>query len=147
MTFDLGDQIDLGAGEVQVRFVAADIISMSLIEAAVDDVAIEITTGLTIHTASGGPELVLLRQNVPNPFNPKTAITFQLKQSRDLQLTIYDASGRLIRRLVDARTSAGDHAVTWDGQNARGFAAPSGVYYYELATPETRETRRMVLLR
>ena len=147
MTFDLGDQIDLGAGELQVRFIAADLISVSLIEAAVDDVAIEITTGLTVHTSGGQPELVLLRQNVPNPFNPTTSITFQLKQSRDLQLTIYDAAGRLVRRLVDARTPAGDHAVTWNGQNARGFAAPSGVYYYELVTPETRETRRMVLLR
>jgi choice-of-anchor B domain-containing protein len=147
LTIDLGERLDLGAGEVQVRFVAADIISISLVEAALDDVAIEITTGLTIHTVGGRPEVFLLRQNVPNPFHPNTSITFQLKEARDLQLTIYDAAGRLIRRLVDARTSAGDHAVTWDGQNARGFAAPSGVYYYELATPDTRETRRMVLLR
>ena len=95
---------------------------------------------------NGGPT-VLLRQNLPNPFNPRTLISFQLKEPRTVSLAIYDVSGRLVRQLVDGPTPAGDHAVTWDGRDGRGFESPSGVYYYELAAPDVRDSRTMLLLK
>jgi choice-of-anchor B domain-containing protein len=149
MTFDLGSRIDLAtARELQVRFIAEDdLAAPTLVEAAVDDIRIEISTGITVETGSGQAEIALLRQNLPNPFNPKTLISFQLKEARSVSLAIYDVAGHLVRQLVDGPTPAGDHAVTWDGRDGRGFLSPSGVYYYELAAPDIRDARTMLLLK
>jgi hypothetical protein len=149
MTWDLGSRVDLvTAREIQVRFIAEDDLDApTLVEAAVDDFQIEISTGNTIDSGSGSAEIALLRQNLPNPFNPETLISFQLKEARSVSLAIYDVAGRLVRQLVDGPTPAGDHAVTWDGRDGRGFESPSGVYYYELAAPDVRDSRTMLLLK
>jgi len=148
MTFDLGSRFDLAhARELRVRFIAQDDLSApTLIEAAVDDIAVEISTGLTLG-AGGEHQVALLRQNVPNPFNPDTRISFQLMEARSVTLAIYDAGGHLVRQLVDGTRPAGDHAVTWDGRDVRGVSAPSGVYYYELSGSDVRESRPMLLLK
>ena len=91
---------------------------------------------------------VTLLQNAPNPFNPRTVIRFELPESARVNLTIYDAAGRLVRTLVaDATLTAGRHERNWDGrdQTARGVAA--GVYFYRLEVGGIRETRSMVLVR
>jgi choice-of-anchor B domain-containing protein len=148
MTFDLGSQLDLSARELRVRFVAEDPLAMpTLIEAAVDDIAIEISSGLTVQSASGHPEIALLRQNTPNPFNPETRISFQLMEPRAVTLAVYDAAGHLVRRLMDGPAAAGDHVVVWDGRDGRGVTSPSGVYYYELGGSGVQESRPMLLLK
>ena len=150
VTIDLGQSLDLAAEEIQVRFVAADVISGTLLEAAVDDVRLEGTRGLGAGSGSGsssGTRLVMLRQNVPNPFNPVTTISYQLQGSRQVKLTIHDAAGRLVRRLVDSRQDAGDYASTWDGRDVRGFEAPSGVYFYRLDAEDFTDSRKMLLVK
>jgi flagellar hook assembly protein FlgD len=89
----------------------------------------------------------MLRQNVPNPFNPITTISYQLKGSRQVKLTIHDAAGRLVRWLVDSRQNAGDYAATWDGRDVRGFEAPSGVYFYRLDAEDFTDSRKMLLVK
>jgi hypothetical protein len=86
-----------------------------------------------------------LEQNRPNPFNPRTTVRFHLPRSGGVQIAIFDASGRLVRRLLNAHKEAGRHEVPWDGLDARGRMAPSGVYYYRLETQGIRETRKMAL--
>jgi choice-of-anchor B domain-containing protein len=147
---DLGRTLDLSAGEIQVRFVVADIVSGTLLEAAVDQVRIEGTRGLGTDPGSeccAGTQVVMLRQNVPNPFNPSTTISYQLKGSRQVKLTIHDAAGHLVRRLVDSRQDVGDYAATWDGRDVRGFEAPSGVYFYRLDAEDFTDARKMLLVK
>jgi hypothetical protein len=88
-----------------------------------------------------------LAQNHPNPFNPTTAIDYEVPRAGHVQLVIYDAAGRAVRTLVDATRSSGPHRVSWDGRDDGGIAVSSGVYFYRLQSTGRVLSRRMVLLR
>jgi hypothetical protein len=93
------------------------------------------------------PEASYLAQNYPNPFNPVTKIAFGLKEGVSLQLRIYDASGRLVRTLVDGPRPAGHYTELWDGRDERGTAVASGIYFCRLDAAPFSETRKIVLLK
>ncbi len=83
-----------------------------------------------------------LHQNYPNPFNPSTTIRFELNQSGQTLLKIYDILSREIVRLVDEELPAGSYKVTFNAD-----ALPSGVYFYRLESSGLNEVRKMILLR
>ena len=98
------------------------------------------------------PEETALLANYPNPFNPETWIPYQLAESAEVTLTIYDMNGHLIRRLVLGHQAAGmyrsrSRAVYWDGRNQLGEPVASGLYFYTLTAGEFTETRRMLILK
>ncbi len=78
------------------------------------------------------PAALRLAQNRPNPFNPRTTFTLALPQPGRVKLTIHDARGREVARLVDAELPAGERDVAWDGRDAAGRALASGVYFARL---------------
>ncbi len=88
-----------------------------------------------------------LDQNVPNPFNPSTTITYQIDRPGTIRLDIYDARGRHILTLAEGVASAGVQSVSWNGTDRNGRTVASGVYFYQLRTAETTLTKRMVLLK
>ncbi|MCP4707905.1 MAG: T9SS type A sorting domain-containing protein, partial [Planctomycetes bacterium] len=88
-----------------------------------------------------------LEQNRPNPFNPSTTIQYEIPAAGPVSLRIYNASGQLIRTLVDAEQAAGPYQVVWDAKNNRGRTVASGVYFYRLETTNASNHKRMVLLR
>ena len=88
-----------------------------------------------------------LAQNVPNPFNPMTRISFALSGAGHASLVVYDVSGRRVCTLVDEGLAAGGHTVTWDGTDDGGRAVATGVYLYRLRSGAVDETRRMTLAR
>ena len=88
-----------------------------------------------------------LSQNKPNPFNPSTAISFEVRGADPVRLYVFSPGGRLVTKLVDGTLSPGPHEVLWSGQDGRGGRLPSGVYYYRLEAAGQRSTKRMVLLR
>jgi hypothetical protein len=86
--------------------------------------------------------------NFPNPFNPTTVIGYDLPKEQEVELRIFDVSGRLVRDLVDGMSQeAGRHLITWDGRDNYGHQVSSGVYFYRLEAGPFREARKMVLLR
>ena len=93
------------------------------------------------------PQPVRLNQNVPNPFNPATVISFETKSDQVVNLNIHDLSGKLVKRLVSENLPAGLHRVTWDGTDDRGEAVASGVYLYHLQAGESQLSRTMSLVR
>jgi hypothetical protein len=93
------------------------------------------------------PEVYILLQNFPNPFNPFTTIRFGLRYGGQVTLRIYDAAGRPVRTLVDDVLEPGLHTAQWDGRNDGGTRAASGVYFYRIRTAGFERTRKMVLLR
>ena len=93
------------------------------------------------------PVAFALDQNVPNPFNPRTTISFALPEPRPVRLKIFDLTGDLVTVLVDGELPAGFHRVDWHGQDARGVAMASGVYFYQLDAGPQCQTRRMLLVR
>jgi len=66
-----------------------------------------------------------LHQNHPNPFNPSTAITYQLPEATGVTLKVYNIYGQQVRTLVDKRMSSGVQSVRWDGTNESGEALSS----------------------
>ena len=83
----------------------------------------------------------------PNPFNPRTTLSFTLPAAGHVLVAIYDARGEEVARLVDESLAAGAHTVDWDGRDAFGASMPSGTYFCRLTTPWGVETRKMSLLR
>lgn len=83
-----------------------------------------------------------LNQNFPNPFNSSTEITYQLRQSGRVTITVYDASGRRMAELKNRGEEAGIHSVRWD---ASSFS--TGTYFYRLKLGAFNAVRKMLLLR
>jgi len=84
----------------------------------------------------------------PNPFNPSTSITFSLPAAANVDLAIYDLSGRRLRGLLAGeRYAAGAHAVTWDGRDDTGRAQGSGVYFCRLQAAGQSAGLRLLLLK
>lgn len=90
---------------------------------------------------------IMLQQNHPNPFTSDTSIRFYLPKSEPVSLSVYDANGRRVRRLVDNTVGAGWHEVPWTGDTDSGRRAASGVYFCQLETPGYRKAVVMQLVR
>ena len=98
------------------------------------------------------PEETALLHNYPNPFNPETWIPYQLAESAEVTLTIYDMNGQLVQRLAVGHQAAGmyksrSRAIYWDGRNQLGESVASGLYFYTLTTGDFTATRRMLILK
>ena len=98
------------------------------------------------------PEDTQLLANYPNPFNPETWIPYQLANSSDVQISIYDTRGMLVRALALGYQPAGfytgrSRAAYWDGRNGLGERVASGIYFYQLQTDEISPMRKMVILK
>ncbi len=100
-----------------------------------------------VHEPPVTPGGLCIYQNQPNPFNPRTAIRFDLPTAGPVRLSVYDLAGRLVRVLVEGRIAAGSHEAVWDGRDADGRGMASGSYFARLETNSARETTRMMLVR
>ncbi len=101
-----------------------------------------VSTGMADETDAVAPLDFVLEQNFPNPFNPETVIRYYLTESTQVRLTIYDLNGRVVRVLVDRWQRMGSHTLRF---NASGLA--SGIYFYELKSPDYISRKRMLLLK
>lgn len=93
------------------------------------------------------PESFSLEQNYPNPFNASCRIQYRLASPCDVDLRIYDITGREIIVLVHQSQGSGNHVVRWDGIDGDGRPVDSGVYVYRLNTGVESFSRRMVIIR
>jgi serine protease AprX len=93
------------------------------------------------------PRVTRLGPNVPNPFNPRTEISFDLVRSGQTRLSIFDVRGMLVRRLLDENLQAGPHTTVWDGNSGSGRAVSSGTYLYRLESGPEVQVRKMLLIR
>ncbi len=96
------------------------------------------------------PVLALaLGQNHPNPFNPQTTIPFDVpgRTSSRVKLFVADATGRVVRLILDQSMVAGSHQASWDGRDNAGGSVSSGIYFAVLEVDRQRRTRKMVLLK
>lgn len=93
------------------------------------------------------PEVYALEQNFPNPFNPRTTISFALPEAGKISLNIYNVQGQLVRTLVSGSYEAGIYNLQWDATNDYGVRVGSGIYFYRIQAENYVETRKMTLLR
>jgi hypothetical protein len=146
VSFDLGEVITL-TDQVVFRFTACDLNTGGLVEAAVDDVSIQV---FTQENPAGAPEEASARFALgparPNPSSGPLRIRFSLERGGAARLEIFDVQGRVVRRLVEGALAAGPHAVTWDGRDDAGRPAASGLYFYRLIAEGRAEQRRCLRL-
>ncbi len=83
----------------------------------------------------------------PNPFNPRTTLSFTLSADGPVHLTIHDAAGRLVRDLETGALPAGRQEVVWDGCDDEGLPLASGVYLARLQSSASVGVARLVLVR
>jgi hypothetical protein len=83
----------------------------------------------------------------PNPFSGSTRVDYTLPQRGDVDLAVYDITGRHIATLFKGVAEAGSHVGIWDGRTADGRLAPAGVYRAVLNTGAGRQSRSLVLSR
>ncbi len=94
------------------------------------------------------PQQFDLQQNYPNPFNPETTIKYQLSQSGEVTLKVFNVLGQQVRTLVSKPQQAGSYTVTWDGRDDFGRPVASGIYIYRIkAGDQFRMSKRMLLLK
>ncbi|MBN1632607.1 MAG: T9SS type A sorting domain-containing protein, partial [Ignavibacteria bacterium] len=108
--------------------------------------------GTILRTTNGGvyvkqinskiPERFSLYQNYPNPFNSVTKIKFDIHQSSNIKLVVYDILGKEIATLVNEKLNAGSYEVNW---NASNYA--SGVYFCRLTTEDYTNVKKMLLIK
>jgi hypothetical protein len=93
------------------------------------------------------PQAFRLSQNYPNPFNLGTTIEYRLTQPAEVNLAIYDLTGKLINTLVDYNQPADRFTVHWNGIGQRGTPVSAGVYFCRLQTADHNRTIKMLLLK
>jgi hypothetical protein len=83
----------------------------------------------------------------PNPFNPRTVVSFELSEAGEVAVAVHDVQGRLVRRLAAGRYGSGRHELVWDGRDERGRAAGAGVYLVRLSAPQGDAATRVVIIK
>jgi hypothetical protein len=99
------------------------------------------------HLPANDVASIRLYGNQPNPFGVRTTILFSLPQRQYARLSVYDATGRFVRELVNGEKDGGFTYVTWDGLDESGTPVASGVFYSRLEVGGTSLSRGMVLIR
>ncbi|TVQ13669.1 MAG: T9SS C-terminal target domain-containing protein [Balneolaceae bacterium] len=130
---------DLAILSVQVdEFTARDITSA--------DASVVINTRPAVGIGPGEelPGTFVLHQNYPNPFNPGTMIRFDLPESGQISLRMYDTAGRLVATPADGFMEAGRHELYLD---TSGMPLGSGVYFLVLQKGESRSLIKLSLIK
>lgn len=83
----------------------------------------------------------------PNPFSSETSFDFNLKQTTQVNIRIYDKTGRVVNELVSRELSAGSHSFLWDGQNSKGVKVEDGLYVYKIEFDGQFRSGKIVLKR
>ncbi|MEJ2614062.1 MAG: FlgD immunoglobulin-like domain containing protein, partial [Ignavibacteriaceae bacterium] len=107
----------------------------------------DMTVGVKDQLNSALPANFKLLQNYPNPFNPTTTISYQIANESNVELTIYNSLGQLVKTLVSTNQPAGNYSVSWDGTNNIGSRVSSGIYFYRLNTKEFLSVKKMIMLK
>jgi len=150
VTANIGSLVEL-TNQIVFRFVACDLNTAGLSEAAVDDFSLQtFTPGVDAVSESGTTVANGLEQNRPNPFvagATLTSIQFRLSNTSPARVQIFDASGRVVRTLHDGILPPGAHSLVWNGLDDAGHEVGAGVYFYRLTAGAYEQTRRMTLVK
>ncbi len=100
-----------------------------------------------INYDASSPVTPELSQNFPNPFNLNTTIEYELKQSSNVKIKIFDILGREITTLVNRFQPSGTKSVSWNGKDRYGISVSTGVYFYSLIIGDNSYTKKMLLIK
>ncbi|HTW90685.1 MAG TPA: FlgD immunoglobulin-like domain containing protein [bacterium] len=107
---------------------------------------------VVVTRAAGVAEAVTVplefRFDVPRPsiFSRSVAVAFALPHQADVSLSVYDATGAMVRKLRHGITAAGEYRLSWDGRNDEGRTVPAGTYFCRLDAGDHRATAVLLKL-
>ena len=78
----------------------------------------------------------------PNPFNPVTNIEYGLPEYTNVQIVIFDLSGKQVESLINEFQEVGYHSVEWNADNY-----PSGVYFVKMIADQYVKTQKLMLVK
>jgi hypothetical protein len=90
------------------------------------------------------PKAYSLENCVPNPFISQTVIRYSLPKESEVNLSIYNSFGNLVRLLKNGVEKPGVYKVIWDGKDNQGNKVSSGIYFYRLSTNKFTATKKVV---
>jgi uncharacterized protein (TIGR02145 family) len=93
------------------------------------------------------PQITEMRNAYPNPFNPKTYITYQLAEATNVKITVFDMLGRSINELNNGHQPAGSYHVYWNGTNETGIMVPSGCYIIRMETEAFKQIQKVIFMK
>jgi len=135
------DNVAIGAGAP--TFILAAVTDDDSSAVHIDEIWYnETPTGMSISDDAPIASRYELGQNYPNPFNPITHIRFNIPETGNTKLTVYNMMGEAVANLVNGVVSAGGHTVSWNAANM-----PTGVYFYRLESGNFTQTRKLLLVK
>jgi len=88
------------------------------------------------------PASYKLHQNYPNPFNPNTKIAYDIPKASNVEISVFDITGKELIKLVLAYLQPGSYTASFDAANLS-----SGIYIYRLIAGEFTASKKMILLK
>ncbi len=85
--------------------------------------------------------------NYPNPFNPETTLSYNLREAGLVTLDIFNIKGQKVKSLVNANQTQGNHTVVWNGKDDNNRSVASGVYFYKMRNGKYSSTKKMILMK
>jgi len=93
-----------------------------------------------LKVGQGELEEFIIGQNYPNPFNPTTQISIEVMQESDFEIVVYNLEGKEISVLYEGFLATGKYQFKFDGSDL-----PSGIYLYKAWSPNSSQTKKMIL--
>jgi hypothetical protein len=81
-------------------------------------------------------------QNYPNPFNSRTNISFNLSETSEISISVFNITGQLVDTILTGQFIIGNHNIYWNAENI-----PSGTYYIQLSVGNHQQIIKSVILK
>ena len=122
-------------------------VSFGLVACLIDSVFYGDPSVLDLDESTLTPIDEIELRNSPNPFISSTTISYDLTKDRLCNLIIYNMKGQKVKTLVNNTQKAGKHSIVWNGTDDNNKSVSSGIYFYNLVTPNKVITQKMVMLK
>lgn len=90
--------------------------------------------------------LIEIKGNYPNPFTDVTALQFNLNSAQDVNVSVYDMYGKLVKTINDKYLTPGSHTFYWTGNSNHGDQVAPGIYFFTVSASGQSVSNRMVYL-
>jgi len=93
------------------------------------------------------PMVYELGPAIPNPSKGQTTFRYALPKESQVNFTIYNVTGQVVREYKPGKQEAGFYTYKWDGRSNQGHKVGAGIYFYRLQAGNWAKTRKMVVIR
>jgi len=108
---------------------------------------VSITVSLDDHGTPAIPVVQGINNAYPNPFNPSTTIEFGVLRPGNVNISVYNSRGQLVRNLFNGLRETGTYFLTWDGTDSHNRALASGIYYIRMDVNGSSTFRKVMLMK